>query len=144
MLPPPNNNGELPRGIHKATWVDVEQRFGQGSEVRKRAFAALKRIHEIAASTGALRSFYVFGSFVSGVPRPRDVDVLLVMEASFRHEECSDESRPLFSHGEAQARYGASVFWLRDGMLPPAAMRELLRAWQTKRDGTLRGILEIA
>jgi hypothetical protein len=29
-------------------------------------------------------------------------------------------------------------------MLPDAAMREFLLGWQTRRDGALRGILEVA
>jgi hypothetical protein len=62
------------------------------------------------------------------------------MDQQFRLEDCPRESRTLFSHADADARYGASVFWLREGAMP----EELLRAWQMKRDGTLRGILEVA
>ena len=69
-----------------------------------------------------------------------DVDVVLVMSPEFRLEDCPWESRALFSHGTAETRYGASVFWLREGAMP----KELLRAWQLRRDGTLRGILEVA
>ena len=49
----------------------------------------------------------------------------------------------LFSHPDAEARFGASVFWVRQGMLPEDGMREFLVTWQIKRDGTLRGILEV-
>jgi len=85
-----------------------------------------------------------FGSFVSAAPAPRDVDLILIMRQEFRLEDCPRETLTLFSHADAEARYGASVFWLREGMLPGAAMREFLRVWQTKRDGTVRGILEVA
>jgi len=144
MLPPFNEHGELPPGVHRAAWSDIEQRFGWGGEARLRAFAILKHVHELAARTGVLRNFYVFGSFVSALPQPRDVDVLLLMQESFRLEDCPEESRPLFSHVEAQARYGATVFWLRHGVLGETSMRAFLRAWQTTRDGKIRGILEIA
>lgn len=109
-----------------------------------RAFATLERLHQLAGRTGSLKSFYVFGSFVSAAAEPRDVDVVLVMSGGFRLENCPQESRSLFSHADAEAWYGASVFWLREDMLADAAMREFLRAWQIKRDGTLRGILELA
>lgn len=33
---------------------------------------------------------------------------------------------------------------MREGMLGEPAMREFLAAWQTKRDGSVRGILEVA
>jgi len=144
VLPLLNDSGDLPAGVHVAGWVEIEQRFGAGSKARVRALATLKHLHELAARTRSLRYFYVFGSFVSAAPDPRDVDVVLVMGDDFRLEDCQWESRALFSHAAAEARYGATVFWLREGMLPDAAMRELLRVWQTKRDGTLRGILEVA
>lgn len=140
MLRPLNENGDLPPGVHVAAWNEIDQRFGTGSEARTRALATLKRLHELAVRIGALRSFYVFGSFVSDAPEPRDVDVVLVMKREFRLEDCPWESRALFSHRAAEARYGATVFWLREGGMP----KEFLRAWQVTRDGTLRGILEIA
>ena len=144
MLPAANEKGDLPPGIHVAGWTEIEQRFGQGTATRTRAVATLRRLHELAGRTGALRNFYVFGSFVSEVPDPRDVDVVLIMSGGFRLEDCPWESRTLFSHANAEARYGASVFWLREGMLSEPQMREFLHAWQTRRDGALRGILEVA
>jgi hypothetical protein len=140
VLPALNENGDLPPGIHVAGWTQIEQRFGRGAGARARAAATLKLVHELARRSGFLRNFYVFGSFVSSTPEPRDVDVLLIMAGNFRIEHCPSESRPLFSHLEAEARYRASVFWFREGALP----KEFLRAWQLKRDGSLRGILEVA
>jgi hypothetical protein len=144
MLPQLNENGDLPPGVHAAGWTEIGQRFGTGSSARVRALATLKHLHELAVRTGALRAFYVFGSFVSAVPAPRDVDLVLVMDGGFLLEDCPRVSLILFPHADAEARYGASVFWLREGMLPYAAMREFLRVWQTERDGTVRGILEVA
>jgi hypothetical protein len=144
MLPQLNENGDLPPGVHAAGWTEIGQRFGTGSSARVRALATLKHLHELAVRTGALRAFYVFGSFVSATPAPRDVNLVLVMDGGFRLEDCPRESLTLFSHADAEARYGVSVFWLREGMLPDAAMREFLRVWQTKRNGTVRGILEVA
>ncbi len=72
-----------------------------------------------------------------------DIDVVLVMAAGFRLEDAPRESRTLFSHADAEARYGASVFWVREEMLPEEQMRDFLETWQTKRDGMKRGIVEI-
>jgi len=143
MLPPSNADGELPAGIHAAGWTEIGDRFGKGSDARARALGTLRHLHERAVRTGMFRRLYIFGSFVSAVPEPRDVDVALVMAGEFRVEDSPRECRTLFSHADAQARYGASVFWVREGMLPDAAMREFLAVWQTKRDGTVRGILEV-
>lgn len=143
MLPVLNESGDLPPGIHVAGWTEIQERFGQGSVIRARAMSRLRHLHELATRAVALRRCYVFGSFVTSVPEPRDIDIVLLMSADFRVEDCPRESRTLFSHAEAQARHGASVFWLREEMLPDASMREFLNTWQLKRDGSKRGIVEI-
>lgn len=88
--------------------------------------------------------FLVFGSFVSAAAEPRDVDVVLIMAADFRLEEVSRESFTLFSHPDAQARFGASVFWIRQSMLQDVQMQEFLETWQTKRDGSRLGLVEVS
>lgn len=143
MLPLFAKTGDLPAGIHPADWNEFEERFGKSSEQRTRAFAKLRHLQELAERTGRLVRFLVFGSFVSTVAEPRDVDVVLVMTADFKLEDAPRESRTLFSHPYAEARFGASVFWVREGMLSDESMREFLETWQTKRDGTKRGIVEI-
>ena len=143
MLPAFELSGDLPEGIHIADWQAMESHFGRGSGARMRAHAKLRHLHELASRTGKLARFLVFGSFVSTASNPRDIDVVLVMRADFKFEDAPRESRTLFSHSEADARFGASVFWLRDGMLSDEMMQMLLETWQTKRDGTKRGIVEI-
>lgn len=143
MIPALNENGDLPVGIHVTDWPELGQRFGTGSAARVRALAKLRLLHQLASGTGKLSRFIVFGSFVSTTAEPRDVDVVLVMAADFRVESAPRESRTLFSHADADARYGASIFWLREGMLPAPLEAEFFETWQTKRDGTKRGIVEV-
>src|SRR5881392_2092661 len=112
MLPTFKPNGDLPEGIHVSDWPEIETRFGKASEHRTRAYARLRHLYELASRTGRLARFIVFGSFVSATIAPRDIDVLLVMTADFRLEEAPRESRTLFSHAEAEARFSASVFWV--------------------------------
>ena len=71
------------------------------------------------------------------------VEILLSLQADFRLEEAPRECRTLFSHADAEARYGASIFWVREGMLPEQMLQEFLATWQTKRDGSRRGIVEV-
>ena len=49
----------------------------------------------------------------------------------------------LFSHADADARFGASVFWVRRGILSDAEMAGFLDFWQTRRDDRKRGIVEV-
>lgn len=143
MLPEMTQAGDLPPGVYSAGWREIEDRFGHGAEARVRAFQKLRRLYELAHRTGNLGRFLIFGSFVSAVANPRDVDIVLIMNASFVLENAPRECRTLFSHSDAEARYGASVFWIRAGMLAENDLQLFLDAWQTKRDGTLRGIVEV-
>jgi len=85
----------------------------------------------------------VFGSYVTNEPEPNDVDVILVMGDSFRLEGCPPESRGLFDHAIAQARYGASIFWVRPQLILGESLDSFVAHWQLKRDGSLRGIVEV-
>ena len=72
-----------------------------------------------------------------------DVEVILVMDDEFRLEHCPIEARGLFDHATAQARYGASIFWVRPGLLLGETIEDFVSHWQIKRDGSKRGIVEV-
>jgi hypothetical protein len=143
MLPPFNERGDLPPGIYRAAWAEIDARFGTGPAARRRLAGTLRHVHALAMRTGHLERFLIFGSFVTDKELPGDVDVVLVMAEAFKLEEAPRESRTLFSHAEADARFGASVFWVRRGILPDGEMAGFLDFWQTRRDGVRRGIVEV-
>ena len=43
----------------------------------------------------------------------------------------------------AQARFGASVFWMRPGLLIGETLEQFIDYWQIKRDGGQRGIVDV-
>src|SRR5262249_17587408 len=110
-LPRFNRFGDLPKGIHHASLTEVVARFGTATPRRKAVTARLKRIHKLAAATGQLDRLIVFGSYVSNVREPNDVDVILVMRDEFRPENSPPESAVLFNHNRANDELGASIFW---------------------------------
>ena len=61
-------------------------------------------------ATGHLGRLVVFGSYVSDVNEPNDVDVMLVMANDFRSEDCPAESSALFDHARGNDELGASIF----------------------------------
>lgn len=142
MLPLFNERGDLPAGIHPVPLAEIHARLGE-SETRQPLMRMLRRLYGLAARTGHLERFLVFGSFVTSKEVPGDLDVALVMAETFRVEEAPRESRALFSHADADALFGASVFWIRRGVLPEREIAALLDFWQTRRDGTKRGIVEV-
>jgi Family of unknown function (DUF6932) len=141
-LPALTEEGELPRGVHRAPLSEVRARFGVGAARRKTLILRLERIYRIAQATGRVNRFVVFGSFVTRKPEPQDVDVFLVMADAFDASELAGDMRLLFDHGAAQAHFGASVFWVRRRAAWPDEQLAV-EFWQVKRGGGRRGIVEI-
>ncbi|HJT77510.1 MAG TPA: hypothetical protein VJ739_09955 [Gemmataceae bacterium] len=142
-LPEFNEAGDLPEGIHPASIAEVITRFGGSTEQRVAVSVRLRRVYDLALATGALDRLVIFGSYVSDIPAPNDVDVILVMREEFNPGSCPADSLALFDHGRAGAEFGASVFWVRPGMLLGEPLEQFLAHWQRKRDGSLRGIVEV-
>ena len=142
-LPPSNELGDLAPGVHRTTTEALVERFGQGSEQRRLVTRRLLHILVLAQRTDHLSSLIVFGSYVTDKLNPNDVDVILVMDDEFRLENCPIEAKGLFDHATAQARYGASIFWVRPGLLLGETIEDFVSYWQIKRDGSKRGIVEV-
>jgi len=141
-LPDFNPAGDLPPGIHLATLGEVLKRFGAGG-IRENRTRRLTHLYELATRTGHLQRFVVFGSYVTAKAEPNDVDIILIMDDGFSLENCPMESRALFDHAVAQARFQASIFWIRPGLLIAETVEQFIAYWQVKRDGTKRGIVDV-
>jgi hypothetical protein len=142
-LPDFDPSGDLPPGVYRATLNEVTQRFGSAGGQRRVSTRRLSHVYELARRTGHLQRFVIFGSYVTARPSPNDIDVVLIMDDGFRLEECPIEDRGLFDHAVAQARYGASIFWIRPGLLFGESVEDFIAYWQLKRDGSRRGIVEV-
>jgi hypothetical protein len=142
-LPEFNEFGDLPEGRYATTLDEVIARFGSGTMQRTAVTNRLRRIHELAVATGQLDRLVVFGSYVTDVSEPNDVDVVVVMRNGFRAENCPADVSLLFDHSRANDELGASVFWIRPEMLVGETLEQFFAFWQTTRDGRRRGIVEI-
>src|SRR5688500_10895733 len=116
-LPSFNADGDLPPGVHRASLDEVILRFGAGTAERIQRARTLQDIVDLARATGHLDRIIIFGSFVTVKPNPNDVDVILIMQDSFDSDHCLPAARPLFNHVTADSEFGASVFWVRPGLL---------------------------
>lgn len=72
MIPPFKSDGNLPPGIHWATWRELRDRFGT-TWWRRRLLAGLRAALENLRGAGCL-TVYVDGSFVSSKSEPGDFD----------------------------------------------------------------------
>src|SRR5207253_2002023 len=100
-LPPFNDEGDLPPGVHRATLSGVLERFGQGTIQRRAVADRLNRIYQPVTSTGQLARFVVFGSCVTAKAEPNDVDIVLIMEDTFDLASVTGEAALVFQHMEA-------------------------------------------
>jgi hypothetical protein len=141
-LPDLTATGDLPLGVHRSSVSEMTLRFGTGSPRRRLLALRLERIYRIAAETGHLLRFAVFGSFVTSKQEPNDVDAFMVMDDNFDMGAVSGEAALLFDHSTAQMHFGGSVFWVRR-MAALGGEQVAIEDWQIKRDGTRRGSVEI-
>jgi len=90
-IPPLNEHGFLPAGLHLASLEQVEAQFGLTTEIRRALYRRLAEYIDLARHVGAVR-FFIGGSFVSSKPEPGDVDIVIWVGDRFvRLLEAGDE-----------------------------------------------------
>lgn len=82
MIPPFNDDGYLPPGIHAATLAEVIERFGREPELRRVQAESLGWLVDLARRAGVQR-LLVNGSFVTDAWEPNDVDCVLLVDTDF-------------------------------------------------------------
>ena len=142
-LPNLNDAGELPEGVHQATIDEVIAQFSSGTSQREIVTERLQRIYQLAKGTGNLQRLIIFGSYITAKPEPNDVDVVLIFDDDFDWAACSVEVKTLLNHQQAESEFGASIFSIRPSLLFLQTLDQFIEGWQTKRDGTRRGIVEV-
>src|SRR5436305_6098740 len=89
MIPPFNDDGYLPPGIHPATLEEIAVRFGQESELRQVQMQSLHWLVDLARRAGVLR-IVVNGSFVTDAWEPNDVDCVLLIGPDYPRDATAD------------------------------------------------------
>ncbi len=93
MIPPFNENGCLPPGVHPASLAEIKARFGHQSELRRVQVESLGWMVDLAVRAGAER-IVLNGSFVTDIMEPNDVDcVLLFIPGRRRDRRATSELR---------------------------------------------------
>lgn len=82
MIPPFEEDGYLPPGLHPASLDEVASRFGDGSELRRVQVESLRWLIDLAKRAGVER-LAIDGSFVTEIPEPNDVDCVLLIGVGF-------------------------------------------------------------
>jgi len=89
MIPPFNEHGYLPRGVHSATLDEVAERFGSVSELRRVQMESVRWLVELARRAGVER-LILNGSFVTDAFEPNDVDCVLLISSGFPRDPSAE------------------------------------------------------
>jgi hypothetical protein len=89
MIPPFDESGCLPAGIHPATLEEIDARFGQNSELRRVQMESVRWMVELARQAGVER-IVLNGSFVTDIMEPNDVDCVLLIGAGYPKDRQAD------------------------------------------------------
>jgi len=91
VIPPFDESGCLPPGVHPASLAEIEARFGRQSELRRVQMESVRWMVELALRAGVQR-IVLNGSFVTDIMEPNDVDCALLLAADYpREAAASDE-----------------------------------------------------
>lgn len=85
MIPPFDDNGYLPPGIHLASLDEIRDRFGNESELRRVQMESLEWLVALARRAGVVR-VVINGSFTTDAFEPNDVDCALLIDDEFPHD----------------------------------------------------------
>ena len=131
MIPPFNNAGYLPPGIHLATVDEVAVRFGQDSELRQVQMESLRWLADLARRAGVSR-LVVNGSFVTDRLEPNDVDCVLLIGPGFPRDAA------------ANADLAIGLPFVNMELVNPNAFREFTeKIFATDRDLFPKGMIEV-
>ena len=127
-------SGYLPRGVHPARWVEVDQRFGRNNSRRTRLIGGLLAACRNLAEAGC-RALLLDGSFVTAKPEPEDYDG--AWETAGVNPNLLDPV--LLDGGPAmRAMYLGDLYPASGLAAPGVVFRDF---FQTDRDGVAKGIV---
>lgn len=131
MIPPYNDDGYLPPGIHSANLEETAARFGTGSELREVQMESLRWLVDLGRRAGASR-IVVNGSFVTDKLEPNDVDCVLLIGSDFPHDMA------------AEGELIAGLPFINLELVDEAGFRQLTeRTFATDRNMMAKGMIEV-
>lgn len=142
VLPDFNANGDLPVGVHRAGWDEFRSRFGSRSLRRDWLLTRFEALVALAAGTSKLHRVFVWGSFVTQKASPKDIDLLLIMDADFQVESVTAAAQTVFNSVRAKLMFAPDVFWAR-AAIGEDVLAIWLETYQVSRNSQKRGIVEL-
>ncbi len=140
MIPPYDENGNLPPGIHPASWQEIEAAFGDSPQ--RAALLAGLREALLCLRVAGCRTVYLDGSFVTAKEDPTDFDACWEaagVDASLLDPILLDVAPPRTAQKQ---RFGGELF-PASLVAEPKSGVYYLEFFQHDRDGKPKGIVQI-
>lgn len=140
MIPPFNSDGELPPGIHSATWQEFAQRFGTTPYRCELLAGLLAGLYELRRA--GCQIVFIDGSFVTAKAVPGDFDVC--WDVYSVNPSLLDPILLTFDNGRAaqKAKYKGEFFPAQN--VEADSGRVFLDFFQTNKNGNPKGIIALA
>jgi len=131
MIPPFDESGCLPPGIHPATLGEIEGRFGQLLELRRVQMQSVRWMVDLALRAGVQR-IVLNGSFVTDTMEPNDVDCVLLIGRGFPAD------------AGAEAEFNADLPFIEMKLVGQADFDEYVNVtFGSDRMGIPKGMIEV-
>ena len=130
MIPPFDDSGCLPPGVHPATMAEIEARFGCESELRRVQMESVRWMVDLAVRAGVHR-IVLNGSFATDIMEPNDVDCVLLTGRGFPKDPA------------AEAGLRAGLPFLEIALVRRGRFDRLVRLFATDRFEVPKGMVEV-
>jgi hypothetical protein len=131
MIPPFDEYGCLPPGIHPAKLDEIDAQFGQLSELRRVQMDSVRWMVELAMRAGVER-IVLNGSFVTDIMEPNDVDCVLLIGRGFP------------SDAVAEAELDAGLPFLEVKLVGQTDFDDYVNVtFASDREGVPKGMIEV-
>ncbi len=140
MIPDFDERGNLPPGIHEATWDEIIERYG-GNTRRERLLQGLKLALDDLRAAGC-QAVYLDGSFVTEKELPGDFDACWVPDGVSSDDLHPSLLKLTIPRNAQKRRYGGELV-ISDGLSEPFGPRYLQFFQQDGRTGQVKGIIKI-
>ena len=142
MIPPFDDTGDLPPGLHPATWVEFRARFCRfvQSDRRLTLCQQLEQLVDDARASGIVTKILVGGSMVRATAEPNDFDCIVVLHAETQYEALRPDQLQIADARIARSRYLGDIFVAREGQ---RTLSLYIDFFSRNRDGKIIGMVEV-
>jgi hypothetical protein len=142
MIPPFDDTGELPPGLHTATWDEFRTRFCRfvQSDRRLKLCQHPEQLVDNAGASGIVTRILVGGSMVRATAEPNDFDCIVVLHADTQYETLHPDQLQIADARLARSRYLGDIFVAREGQ---RALSLYIDFFSRNRDGKIIGMVEV-